>query len=109
MLTKPYTTNLGYPVWDRTDRRNMSQLMPILTPAYPCSNSAFNVSRSTLQVITLEIHRGWEICESIMRGPTPAAHDWSLLFQPTDFFYRFDSYLMIDVSADTQEVSGMEW
>jgi len=83
--------------------------MPILTPAYPCSNSAFNVSRSTLQVITLEIHRGWEICESIMLGSTLPAPTGRCSFSRQILFYRFDSYLMIDVSADTQEVSGMEW
>lgn len=106
MLTKPYTTNLGYAVWDRTDRRTMNQLMPILTPAYPCSNSALSVSRATLQVITLEVHRGWDICERLMRTPNPAAHDWAPLFEPSDFFFRFDSYLMVDISAEGPEVRG---
>jgi hypothetical protein len=38
--------------------KDQEDLMPILTPAYPSQNAAFNVTRSTLHRIQAEIKRG---------------------------------------------------
>jgi poly(A) polymerase len=44
-----YKTHLSFRVWDpKVDTRD---LMPIITPCYPCINSAYNVSPSTLRVL----------------------------------------------------------
>ncbi|KAL9330312.1 hypothetical protein ACSQ67_005315 [Phaseolus vulgaris] len=56
--------SLGLQVWDpRRYPKDRSHLMPIITPAYPCMNSSYNVSSSTLRIIMKEFHRGNEICE----------------------------------------------
>ena len=55
---------LGLPVWDpRRNYRDRGHQMPIITPAYPCMNSSYNVSVSTRYVMTQEFTRAFEICQ----------------------------------------------
>ncbi|KAL6505777.1 Nuclear poly(A) polymerase 1 [Orobanche hederae] len=64
MLCPIQEGSLGLSFWD--PRRNFKDglhLMPIITPAYPCMNSSYNVSTSTLRVMMEEFQRGNEICE----------------------------------------------
>ncbi|KAI8016172.1 Nuclear poly(A) polymerase 1 [Camellia lanceoleosa] len=68
MLCPIQDGSLGLPVWDpRRNFRDMQHLMPIITPAYLCINSSYNVSTSTLRVILEEFQRGNEICESLLK------------------------------------------
>ncbi|GMP83516.1 hypothetical protein CsSME_00037400 [Camellia sinensis var. sinensis] len=64
MLCPIQEGSLGLSVWDpRKNFRDRQHLMPIITPAYPCMNSSYNVSTSTLRVMMDEFQRGNEICE----------------------------------------------
>lgn len=55
---------LGLRIWDpRKHPSDKNHRMPIITPAYPCMNSSYNVSSSTLRIMTEEFKRGGEICE----------------------------------------------
>jgi len=64
MLCSIEEGSLGLSVWDpRRNPRDRYHLMPIITPAYPCMNSTYNVTTSTLRIMSDEFKRGSEICE----------------------------------------------
>ncbi|KAH8956247.1 hypothetical protein BDL97_07G030200 [Sphagnum fallax] len=88
---------LGLPVWDpRKNPRDRTHQMPIITPAYPCMNSSYNVSNSTLRVMTEEFQRGNDSLEMIKA-------DWSALFEPYPFFEVYKNYLQIDITANDDD------
>lgn len=64
MLCPIEEDELGFPVWDpRKNPRDRTHHMPIITPAYPCMNSSYNVSTSTLRVMMEQFDYGNKICE----------------------------------------------
>ncbi|KAI3940738.1 hypothetical protein MKW98_030057 [Papaver atlanticum] len=88
------------PVWDpRRNHRDRLHHMPIITPAYPCMNSSYNVSCSTLHVMTEEFQRGHEICEAMELNKA----DWNNLFEQYPFFDAYKNYLQIEISAENND------
>jgi poly(A) polymerase len=66
MLCSIEEDELGFPVWDpRKNPRDKCHHMPIITPAYPCMNSSYNVSTSTLRVMIEQFQFGNKICQVI--------------------------------------------
>lgn len=64
MLCAIQEEELGFTVWDpRKNPKDKTHHMPIITPAYPCMNSSYNVSTSTLRVMTEQFLFGNRICE----------------------------------------------
>ncbi|KAI4348140.1 hypothetical protein L6164_008899 [Bauhinia variegata] len=97
--------SMNLPVWD--PRRNLNDrkhLMPIITPAFPSTNSSYNVSNSTLRVMQEEFQRGNQICESIEGG----TNGWPTLFEPFSFFQEYKNFLQIDITAKNS-VDLMNW
>jgi len=63
MLCPIEENELGFSFWHpRKNPRDRSHLMPIITPAYPCMNSSYNVSTSTLRVMMEQFQFGNKIC-----------------------------------------------
>ncbi|KAF2298365.1 hypothetical protein GH714_023279 [Hevea brasiliensis] len=92
--------SLGLQVWDpRRNPKDRFHLMPIITPAYPCMNSSYNVSSSTLRIMTEEFRRGNEICEAMEANKA----DWDTLFEPFSFFEAYKNYLQIDINAENED------
>ncbi|XWS60978.1 hypothetical protein CRYUN_Cryun07bG0085800 [Craigia yunnanensis] len=92
--------SLGLQVWDpRKNPKDRYHLMPIITPAYPSMNSSYNVSSSTLRIMTDEFQRGSEICEAMEANDA----DWDILFEPYTFFETYKNYLQIDISAENAD------
>lgn len=97
--------SLGLPFWDpRRTFKDRQHLMPIITPAYPCMNSSYNVSTSTLRVMMEEFKRGSEICEEIEANKA----SWDSLSEPFAFFEAYKNYLQIDIAAENEE-DMMSW
>ncbi|KAL6568203.1 Nuclear poly(A) polymerase 4 [Orobanche hederae] len=87
---------LGFSVWDpRKNHWDRNHLMPIITPAYPCMNSSYNVSASTLRVMMEQFEFGKKICEDIELNKL----QWSALFEPYSFFESYKNYLQVDIIA----------
>ena len=93
--------DLRLAIWD--EKRSQGDLMPVITPAYPCMNSTFNITVSTKRVLEQELARGEELSRAI--GPTLAVSEARALFEriatPTDFYSRYKHYLDVTVSADS--------
>ncbi|CAN4095531.1 unnamed protein product [Withania somnifera] len=65
MLCPIEEDELGFLVWDpRKNPKDRTHHMPIITPAYPCMNSSYNVSPSTLRVMMDQFQIGNKICEA---------------------------------------------
>ncbi|KAK7351513.1 hypothetical protein VNO77_11031 [Canavalia gladiata] len=96
MLCSIEENELGFPVWDpRRNPRDRFHIMPIITPAYPCMNSSYNVSASTLRVMVEQFRYGNKICDEIELNKA----QWSALFQPYVFFEAYKNYLQVDIIA----------
>ncbi|OMO86631.1 hypothetical protein COLO4_21002 [Corchorus olitorius] len=102
MLCSIEEDELGFPVWDpRKNPRDRFHHMPIITPAYPCMNSSYNVSISTLRVMMEQFQCGNKICEEIELNKA----QWSALFEPYLFFEAYKNYLQVDIlSADADDL-----
>ncbi|XP_037605790.1 poly(A) polymerase type 3-like isoform X2 [Sebastes umbrosus] len=90
------------PVW--APFAKACHLMPIITPAYPAQNTTFNVSPSSVAIITEEIKRGYAITEDIQQRKA----DWSNLFEPSNFFDQYKHYLLLEATSTTEE-QHLEW
>lgn len=92
--------SLGLQVWDpRRNPKDRYHLMPIITPAYPSMNSSYNVSSSTLRIMSEEFQRGSEICKAMESNKA----EWDTLFEPYPFFEAYKNYLQIDISAENAD------
>ncbi|KAK9066219.1 hypothetical protein SSX86_013540 [Deinandra increscens subsp. villosa] len=102
MLCAQEEEELGFAVWDpRRNPKDRTHLMPIITPAYPCMNSSYNVSTSTLRVMTEQFQFGNRICEAIELNKA----QWPALFEPFMFFESYRNYLQVDiVAANTDDL-----
>ncbi|CAI8619973.1 unnamed protein product [Vicia faba] len=100
MLCEIREGSLGLKIWDpRIHPKDKNHLMPIITPAYPCMNSSYNVSSSTLRIMTEEFQRGGEICEDMEAKKA----DWDTLFECYPFFEAHKNYLQIDISVENPD------
>ncbi|XP_076910330.1 nuclear poly(A) polymerase 4-like [Bidens hawaiensis] len=100
MLCTLQENELGFVVWDpRKNPEDRTHCMPIITPAYPSMNSSYNVSTTTLGVITEQILFGNRICEDIELKKA----EWHALFEPYMFFERYTNYLQIDIVASNTD------
>ncbi|KAI7734336.1 hypothetical protein M8C21_017041, partial [Ambrosia artemisiifolia] len=102
MLCAKEEEELGFAVWDpRRNPKDRTHHMPIITPAYPCMNSSYNVSTSTLRVMTEQFQFGNRICEAIELNKA----QWPALFEPYMFFESYRNYLQVDiVAANTDDL-----
>jgi poly(A) polymerase Pap1 len=67
---------LDFPVWDPRGKKcdDWYDVMPIITPAYPCRNSTVHVSASTLKVMKEQFRIGNKICQVVFAIPPPQSY-----------------------------------
>ncbi|CAN4098477.1 unnamed protein product [Withania somnifera] len=96
MLCQIEDKEFGFSVWDpRKNPWDRTHQMPIITPAYPCMNSSYNVSASTLRVMTEQFEFGNSVCQEIELNKAR----WTALFEPYPFFESYKNYLQVDIIA----------
>ena len=89
---------LGLRIWDpRKNPLDRRDLMPIITPTYPCQNSTYNCTVSTLHIMKTEFSRGASICAEVAKDEAA----FSKLLDPIAFFSMHKNYLQIRVTAAT--------
>ncbi|CAN1856446.1 Nuclear poly(A) polymerase 1 [Linum perenne] len=100
MLCAIEERSLGLQIWDpRRNHKDRYHLMPIITPAYPSMNSSYNVSTSTLRIMSEEFQRGNEICEAMEANNA----NWDTLFEPFSFFDAYKNYLQVNIAAENED------
>ena len=131
-LCPKYEPGLNMEQWDPTiDRRQLRDLMPILTPAYPIMNSTYSTNQRTMEVMMMEFQRGKDICEKTIKdimlrklkvdkaqsstngggaantdlklSYDEVADGFSELFTPFDFFAHFSTYIMVLITANSED------
>eukprot|EP00605_Chrysophyceae_sp_TOSAG23-4_P001204 GSChrysophyteH1.ASY1.ANO1.1313.1 assembled CDS len=90
-------------VWDPV--ANSRDLMPIITPAYPAMNSSMSVNENTRQVMEREFQLGWDVCRDIVKGNAT----WDKLFEPSDFFIRYNHYLSLNIVGTGDNLESRSW
>ena len=91
---------LGLKIWDpRKNPIDKRDLMPIITPTYPCQNSTYNVTVSTLHIMKQEFAYSAGVVSEIVKGEAT----WDKLFDKADFFSLHKNYLQIKVLASGSE------
>lgn len=86
--------------WDpKSNPRDGSHLMPILTPAYPAMNSSYNVGRPQLRRLVQELRKGEILVAAISRGEK----EWSHIFKENAFFRQHAHYLQVNIIANNEK------
>lgn len=91
-------------IWNERD--NIYHVMPIITPAYPAMNSTANVSLHSLEVMKREFQIGYDVMMQIIHEK---GKNWDRLFQPTDFFIRYQHYLCCHIVAFGDDEISRGW
>ena len=93
------------PVWDgKNNPRDAAHLMPILTPAYPSMNSAYNVGIPQQRRLVRELHKA----AGIVAGIEKDRNTWKDLFVGDNFFHEHSHFLRVCVIAENGK-SFLPW
>ena len=86
------------------DRKN---IMPIITPAYPCMCATYNISKSGKAVILRELERGDKIANDIFDPKSPVT--WKDLFRKHSFFTEDHKYYLSIITASHDQEAAKAW
>eukprot|EP00929_Paragymnodinium_shiwhaense_P049394 TRINITY_DN24916_c0_g1_i1.p1 TRINITY_DN24916_c0_g1~~TRINITY_DN24916_c0_g1_i1.p1 ORF type:complete len:562 (-),score=148.33 TRINITY_DN24916_c0_g1_i1:134-1819(-) len=90
----------GVKGWSSKNPADRQQFMPILTPAFPCCNSASGVTETTKRILLDEFRRGYDV----MKNVEAQRADWKEVRDPYAYFSRFRSFIWIELLAKTEPV-----
>jgi poly(A) polymerase len=85
-------------------------LMPIITPAYPAMNSSEKVSKHTRKIMQDEMMRAHNIVRTIISERDSQCNiDWGRLFEPSDFFLKYNHYLACNIVGTGDDPESRSW
>ena len=106
-IKSPEGVNLSIKQWNpKMSEGDQQQVMPIITPAFPCVNSAFNVSKTTKKILIEEFHRASKFTKKI--NAHKPGYNWMHLFKKYEPFSKYVHYLRIDVLSWSPE-EHLKW
>ena len=82
--------------WENINNR---EIMPIITPAYPSTNSLYTATHSTKNRIIEEFKNASIETEKVLLE----GKSWNILFEKSKFFEKFSQYIEISISADNED------
>lgn len=96
------TPNTGeLPSWDPVV--DHYDVMPIITPAYPSTNSLRSATKSSHARIMKEMNR----CKEIVTDALVGNIGWDTLCEKSDFFSSYKYYIKIEISAN--DLTSYNW
>ncbi|GFY67889.1 poly(A) polymerase gamma [Trichonephila inaurata madagascariensis] len=99
-LKKQVENTLNLQVWDpRVNVGDKFHLMPIITPAYPQKNSAYNVTLSTRTILETTFKKGHAVSTNILKGNSK----WPELFEAENFFLKYKHYILLSAISKKKE------
>lgn len=81
--------------------------MPMITPAYPASNSSYTVSEFTLDIMKMELQRGYDLLQQVFKDKSEVSID--ILFEPSDFFIKYNHYLALNIIGVGTDETSRSW
>eukprot|EP00347_Sterkiella_histriomuscorum_P020501 403337557 len=85
-----------------------TDLMPIITPAFPSMNATFNVSHSTKRAMLIEFEKGLKITEALLARNEDGSKlhqemNWRRLFKKFNFFKSYVHFIQIQILSKSAE------
>eukprot|EP00826_Nyctotherus_ovalis_P066611 TRINITY_DN9864_c0_g1_i5.p1 TRINITY_DN9864_c0_g1~~TRINITY_DN9864_c0_g1_i5.p1 ORF type:complete len:541 (+),score=135.52 TRINITY_DN9864_c0_g1_i5:278-1900(+) len=97
--------NLMIKQWNpKVNEGDQQQVMPIITPAFPCVNSSFNVCKITKKVLIEEFRRAAKLTKKI----NAPGFSWMQLFMKYDPFKKYTRFLRVDALSCSPE-EHLKW
>ena len=72
--------------------KRQTDIMPIITPAFPSQNATYNVSRSTKNAMLTEFQKGLKITEALLKGDSHQI-SWRRLLKKFNFFRAYQHFI----------------
>lgn len=93
-------------VWNpRLYPHDRQHRMPVITPAYPSMCATHNITKSTMEIVMKELHRGMEITNQIQQGTASYAD----LLQRHTYFHDYKFYLCIVAATKSSSAEHLKW
>ena len=89
-------------------KKQQSDLMPIMTPAFPSMNATYNVSQSTKKAMLTEFEKGLLVTEALLKrddkgGKVNTQLCWKRLFKKFNFFKAYSHFVQISIFSQSEE------
>eukprot|EP00475_Leptophrys_vorax_P042319 TRINITY_DN7983_c0_g1_i1.p1 TRINITY_DN7983_c0_g1~~TRINITY_DN7983_c0_g1_i1.p1 ORF type:complete len:787 (+),score=186.65 TRINITY_DN7983_c0_g1_i1:53-2413(+) len=95
----PSNEKLNLQQWNQVYSRD---IFPVITPAYPCMNSTYNVSQATKRIMETEFTRGRDFYAHIV-GKVATSKEFEKLFKPTEIFLEHKDFVQVLAWANNEE------
>ena len=88
---------MGFKIWNpKVNASDRHHLMPVITPAFPCMNSTYNVTETTRRILLSEFGRGNEILSSFVQDNNTIL---DRLVRSPPFLSLFNFYIVVKVES----------